>query len=149
LANELVPLASYVTSRLTGDGALAAIVAARCFADLAPEVDPATGLAPVYPLLIWHLQAVRDINALGMNRVMTLPLLCVKVVGQDTGYAGIQAAADRVDARLHKAPGQSVTFGGATITVAGAYREQPLMYSKPEDGVLYSYLGGIYRFIVY
>ena len=149
MANELIGAFNWLVNRLTGDSALTAIVGARVWAEFAPDVDPATDARPAYPFVLFHLQAAEDVRGVSTVRVLTRPLLCVKVLGQ-APYEDLQAAADRIDAVLHAAPGSTFSFGGDTYTVAACLRERPLAYSEfPAPGVRISHLGGLYRVTIY
>jgi hypothetical protein len=147
--NELVGAAAWLYARLSGDATLQAEVGQRIYADFAPDTDPATGDPPAYPLVVFHEQSTApDTLGAGAARVLTQPLYCVKVIGEGVGYPALQAAADRIDALLSPVSGQSVTIGGQTYTV-GSYRERPLAHAAPENGIRYSYLGGLYRLVIH
>jgi hypothetical protein len=145
MANEVMGAFAWVRQQLTADSALTAIVGNRIFADYAPQVDPATQLPVKYPFVLYHLQAVTDSIGAGASRIMSSPLLFVKVCGEGGGYSDVQVAADRIDAVLHKALVQSVTAGAQTFTMLGCCREKPIQYSEYLNGVRYFYSGGMYR----
>ncbi|HAM58324.1 MAG TPA: hypothetical protein DCQ64_24080 [Candidatus Rokubacteria bacterium] len=136
MANETLGAAAYIKARLDADAALVAVVSTRVYQGVAPQGD-------TYPLVVYSLQASRDINALGGLRVCTWPLWLVKVIGSN-GPAALQGAADRIDAALVSRTVVETTIGGVTYETQ-CIREATVAYQDVSDGRRYDHIGGLYR----
>jgi hypothetical protein len=148
MGEELLGLDKWLRSRLTGDATLTGLIGARIFEGFAPDKDPATNVPPVYPLIVFSVLSARDVNGIGGARIMTVPLLLVKVIGKGGGYNGIQPILRRIDTLLQAPDPASVTIDGVSYTILGAVRERPIKYPAALNGERYNHLGGEYRCFV-
>jgi hypothetical protein len=145
MANELVGAEAYLFAKLSGDAALAAIVGARIYRQVAPDKDPATGLTPAYPLIAFHRQGGIDTIGPGATRIFAKPLYLVRVLGEAGGIAALRAAADRIDAVLTDTTPETITVGGVAYAISGCCREQPFDMTEFVEGRRIEHLGGLYR----
>lgn len=151
MASETLAATKWIRARLVNDPTLGALIGQRVFADFAPEKDPSdpNEKPPVYPLLVFSMQAAPDSLGMRARRLLTRPLFLIQVIGEGGGYGDIQAAADQVDALLDQAPQEDVNVNGTDYRVGGCHRERPVQHSElSRAGLRYCYLGGYYRLYV-
>lgn len=139
--NEYPGAAGYVWSRLAGDATLAGIVGDRIYAEVAPE-------DAVYPLVVFNLIAARDTTATGAHRTLVRFLLQVEAIAEGRSFAGLRAAADRIDARLVSSETSTVVVDGVTYTVLGGHRERARAWTELVDGRAFTHLGGDYALLL-
>lgn len=148
MAVEVLAVDAFIWQTLTGDATLAALVGARVYELPVPEKDPATDALPVYPLIgVSLLQAPNSVGSGGV-KLMTLPQVQIEVVGRGSGYAALQAAADRVEALMQNVAATAVVAGTDTFTILGSYQIRQIQRPLVERGVRYSCLGAVYGFFV-
>lgn len=148
MAMELLGLDKWLKALLLADATLTGYVGARVFEGFAPNIDPATGKTPAYPLVVFSIQSARDVNGIGGARIMTVPILLVKVIGKGGGYSDLQPVVKRIDALVHNPATASVTIDSVAYDILGAVRERPIQYPEDLNGERYNHLGGYYRCFV-
>jgi hypothetical protein len=117
---------------LRGDGPLDALLAGGVYSELIPANKP-------LPSVRFQLQAGREITVVnGVNIYTDLLYLVAAVV--EGSPAALVPIADRIDAVLHKAVGET-----STIRVQSCVREMPFRLRELLDGKLYRHAGGLYR----
>lgn len=135
---ETVRVDQWLHATLTADGTLAALVADRVYADLAPQTAR-------WPAVVFNEQAPVDTLGIDGARILTSVLFQVKVITDEPSWQGLgRQAADRVDDLLHGASG---TAGG--VAVGTCHREQIFRFVEVTEGKQYRHLGGLYRINVY
>lgn len=145
MASEISRIESWIYSRLssdTGVDRLNTLVNGRIYPYLIPQgVVAANG----YPSVIYSLQAGRDVQGLGTNRLMTRPLYLVKVISRGAPNTAAKSAADRIDALLTVA--SSVKDG----YVFSGRREQSISYLETDNqtSTAYRHIGGLFRIECY
>lgn len=125
---ELVDVENWLYGRLASNQAG---VASRVYSTVAP-------LEAAYPLIVYQLQAVRDLTAVGARRVWSDGLWLVRAVGRDGTYVDLEVMAEAIDTQLH---------GKSGTGVQACVREQPFSMTEVVDGQQYRHLGGIYRIL--
>ena len=141
---ELLALGQWLIALLTSDAAFAAVCGARVYEGAAPEKDPATSLSPAYPLCVFNVQHARDTKAMGGKTVLTAVDLLVQVIGTG-GYGQIQPADRRLQALLDAPRVDAITVDGDDYYMLGCTRTAPIQRPEFNNGVRYSYMGGIWR----
>lgn len=148
--NPIPVIEKTIYSLLSGDGALAALVGARIWSTVGPEIDPATGLLPAYPQVIYQQQSPgAPTRLVGGGVLMDQPLYFIRAVGLRSAYASTRQAAARIDALFNILVPIGKTDPDGQAFVVGAVREQPMadaIFSK--DGRMFDSLGALYRFYV-
>lgn len=167
MAFEVIAVDSWIASTLSGDATLAAAVrAAReaagadpvdldqpfVWLDNAPETvpnpdDPSDPRAPVYPFVVFNLQASTDRIAMGGERYMTLPIVYARVHGEGQDIAALAPIAHRMDDLLHHPEPAAVSFGGLDFSILGSVRKSTIQRPADREGEIFSTLGGLYQFI--
>jgi hypothetical protein len=130
---EITTVETWLHTILGNDATLAGLVGTQIYSYAAPKTAS-------FPLVIYQFQGGHDVRGVGPARIMTDGLYVVKAVDRDESFAGLKAIAERVDALLQGAKGETVDG-----SVLGCVREQPLALEEAIDGVKYRHLGGIYR----
>lgn len=132
--SEIDAADKWITAKLTGDTALAALVGARIYDGEAP---PGAG----YPLVTWTAASPpRDVMAEGGERILSVAVYLVQAFAQGRDYDPLRPIAKRIDQILHQARG-TVTDG----VVFGCVRESAIKLPEMRDGQSYRRLGGYYR----
>lgn len=144
--NEIVHCGEWIVSTLEGDTGIGGLMApgnemiSGAYMDLIPDDRP-------LPAIRFHVQMPHDVRgaANGAHRIMTRLDWLVAVVREGHGLAPILPIADRVDAVLQEANGET-----STIRVLSCVRMEPFELLEPqtESGVRYRHVGGIYRMMV-
>lgn len=135
---ETLSAEKWIYATLAADGALAAVVGTRIYADRIPQ-----NVASPYPCVLFGFLSGVDFNAVGSVRVWTNMLYVVRAIDEvETFLGNIKTAAGRIDAVLHRASG-STSEG----TVWAAIREQPYRMSEEAEGRVFSHLGGVFRIL--
>lgn len=147
MANELIGLDAFVVQQLSGDPTLSGLVGSRVYAEVAPQVDPATQVAPVYPLIVFSIPSSVDTNAYD-QRAIVRATLRVLTIGEGGGYADIAPVDARVQALLQHPPVTPVVVGGVTYNILGGFRTNAYQYMQIENGVRYNYLGGDFYYLL-
>lgn len=122
---------------LTTDATLQGLVTGGWYQDMAPD-----GTAEPYGVL--HVQSAPDMRTMNAYLIHTDPLITIRVIGAQSLYPTLLAAAQRVDALLDRTNG---TAPDGTIITA-CYREDELSIPELVGGILKTALGGTYRHIV-
>jgi hypothetical protein len=130
--SEVYLVDTWLYSVLHGDATLLAAVTG-IYADAAPP-------DAVFPFVVFALQAGADVGTVNGLRIMTRATYTVRVVTDKPGFGAITAAADRIDALLHRA--SATVTGGAIISCV---RVEPLRYTELAAGKMYRHLGGFYE----
>lgn len=130
---ETLVVEEWLYTVLSGDAVLSAAVGGRIYGYVAP-----TGAA--LPYVIYQQQAGRDIAGVGPARIMSTFSYIVKCVAKGNSFAGIEVAANRIDAVLQAASGSNVRG-----TVIACVREAPFALVESTDTGQYRHLGGSYR----
>lgn len=152
MASEVSRIESWIYARLTADtggSGLNTLVNGRIFPYIAPQK---ADLA--YPIVVYNFQAGRDVQGVGIHRVMTRPLYLIKVISKGMATEAInitaRSAADRVDELIGKAV--SLVHNGYVFT---GRREQAVSYLETDDRsqtatqIQYRHVGGLYRIEAY
>ncbi len=143
--NSKLAAYAWLQATLTQDVTLQALMGVRWWAERAPETDPATRRAPVYPLGIYSVQAPREILGAGGRLIAAEPLVLVKLLVKDAGYVAADVVAAYAYTAITTAPLGTFTAGADTWRLNGAVQEEPWADSWPEDGVEYHGAGGLFR----
>lgn len=145
MASEISRIEAWLYARLSGDtgaGGLAGLVNNRLYPYQATQ-------GATYPLVIYSLQAGRDVQGLGTNRVMTRPLYLVKVISKGAPNDAARNAADRIDELLNVA--SSVKDG----YVFSSRRVQSISYLESDTMQManvtanFRHVGGLFRIECY
>lgn len=125
----------WLHTTLSADSALAAVVAGRIYSYQAAA-------RAALPYVVFHLQSGgQDIAVVGAHRVWADLLYAVKAVAEGESFGGgVETAAGRIDALLHRGSG-TVTGGKVLMCV----RERPLAYVENAGDRRFQHLGGLYR----
>ena len=92
----------WLTSKLTGDATITALVSTRIYAEQAP-------LAATYPLItIQQYAASEPLTNVSADAVMDAEQWQVMVVTDKPSYSTLETVADRIRAILHKSTGTGV-----------------------------------------
>jgi hypothetical protein len=133
---EQVAIQEFLFETLRDNSAVAAIVAARIYADRAPSDT-------TFPFVIIMEQAASpDVMGIGARRIMAGGLWQVKGIVQDASFGGTLASlAAAIDAALHRKAG-TVDNG----VVLACTRESTFRLAETgPGGEQYRHLGGLYR----
>lgn len=130
--SEVVRADAWLYGVLHGDATLLALVS-DVYADVAPE-------GAAFPLVVSSLVDAGDVLTINGIRILTEAVYQVKVVGQGPSYVSLEAAANRIDALLHKASG-SVSGG----VIYSCVRIEPVRYAETSGGQAFRHLGGLYE----
>lgn len=130
---ETLVAEAWLQSVLSGDSTLNTTVGGRIYAYVAPP-------GATFPLVIYQNQAAKDVRGNGPQRIMANMLYTVKVIGETTSFASIEAAANRIDAVLQAVSGSTVRG-----VVVACVREQPFSLVESTPSGQYRHLGGVYR----
>lgn len=122
---------------LTGDATLMALVQG-VYDSIVPQ-----NVALSATVVLFSFQSSRDAFGVGSHRVMADNAYLVRAVAQTASYATVQAAADRIDALLHRINNQTLNNG----QMISAWRESIFKAAEVEQGIHYRHLGGIYRIL--
>lgn len=135
---ETIAMKQFLTTKLTADSALAAVVSTRIYDGVAPA-------AATFPCVVFQNQSAGgiDVVATGALRIMTDSLFVVKGIARTQSFMGdLKTIATRIDAALHGISG-TATDG----TVIACVRERAFELIETTDGVQYRHLGGVYRLL--
>jgi hypothetical protein len=123
----------FLTSRLTGDSTLMALITG-VWSDVAPK-------EATEPFVVFSFQSGPDVLTATGDRILTSCTYLIKVTGREVPYSALRPAVQRVDTLLHK----QVNVVGTNGIVLSCLREQA--YRAPEviSGITYRHLGGFYR----
>jgi hypothetical protein len=127
----------YDYNALANDGTLAALVTGGWHMDAAPA-------GTVEPYGVLHQQSAPDMRTINAFLIHTDPLITVRVIGNQSIYATLLSAAQRVDVLLDV---KNVTAPDGT-RIAAIVRENELNIPELVGGILKSAVGGTYRHIV-
>lgn len=130
---ETLVAEAWLQSVLNGDSTLNTAVGGRIYSYVAPP-------GATFPHVIYQNQAARDVRGNGPQRIMANMLYTVKVIGETTSFASIEAAANRIDAVLQAVSGSTVRG-----VVVACVREQPFSLVESTPSGQYRHLGGVYR----
>lgn len=133
---ETLGIDQWIWETLSNDTALAAIVGARVYSDVAPATA-------TFPFVTFSEQSSTDVRtASGQNRIMIDSLYVIRGIVTDTSFnVQSQAIAERIDALFHASQG-----GNANGTVVfTSHREQSFRLAEQQAGKSFRHLGGIYR----
>lgn len=134
--SEVVTGLRFIRGLLTDDETLMA-GASEVYQDAGP-------VEAVYPFVTIGFQDGDDLLTLDSTFIMSPLSFVVKVVGQGSSYAPLEALAERIKTLLHKATGSAgngVVYECVQVAPV-AYRE------NGQDGKQYSHLGGLYELAV-
>lgn len=135
MADELGVAARFLTSVLTADTQLAALVGPRIYPSVAPQ-------GTAYPFLVWSFIAGEDVRVLGPGRLWTNALY--QILAYTNGvFATVRQIASRVDDLLSAASGAAT--GGYVYTCT---RERALESVDDSSGVNYPRAGAEWRLVV-
>ena len=138
--NELGLTAQFITTLLTADEEITALVADRIYRNHRP---PNGGL----PCIVFSLVSSIDKQAIGARqRLFTRPLYTIKAITEGTDDTVGDAIATRVDEVIS---GQSDFVGVGGLVKLGVYRTEAIEFVEPKDGKQYNHIGGQYRFFVH
>lgn len=132
---ELVTVAQWIYSQLTGRQDLMSLVNGRIFHEVAP-------LGTQYPVIVFQHQSGADVNGTGCERIMVRSTWLVRVIGKPS-LVSLKPVADLIDDCLHKGSGK--TQSGE---IFGCLREAPFMMVEPDGDEKFIHLGGLYRIFV-
>jgi hypothetical protein len=135
--NEISRTEKWIFGKLSGDSALNTAVGGRIFGYIAPQ---GTG----YPLVLFNLQAGRDIQGPGTSRIQSELLYQVKVISKGPADANTRTALDRIDELIGKAV-HNLSDG----FLFSARREQPINYHETNGDIRFQHTGGLYRIYCY
>lgn len=155
---EAFSVDTWLYETLSTDAQLTELAAVAWAALQTPAVVPAPAARPdnwiwkdlavqgtAAPWLTYAQHSAKDIIGAFGQRIACQPLYLVRITAPSSGYAVIQAMANRVDTLL-TAPGVNAIVG-STI-VQGVVREQPWQLTEVMDNVQFKHVGGLYRFFV-
>jgi hypothetical protein len=125
---EILDIETLIHTRLTGDPALAAIVADRVY-----SLDAPAGAD--LPYIVFRLRNAPTTNGVGGQVILTRASYSVVVSGETRSLLALKTAAERVLALLQG------NFGA----IGGVLKEQ-LAYPEDYDGTSYRHLGGLFDF---
>lgn len=135
---EAIAVDEWLYNTLAADNTLAALVAGRIYATVAPQTAK-------YPHVRFSEQSSTDTLGIDGTRILETCLFTVLTITDEPSWQGLgRQAADRVDELLHGASGIA---GGTTIGTC--HREQSLRYVDTVDTKQFRLLGGIYRINTY
>lgn len=138
MSQELSAVNKWLIQSLAASPNLAGI---GVWIDIVPEGE-------AFPCILFSALTSRDRVGAGANRMLTRPLYIVRAIGTGDSFAELVPLANAVDQQLQAASSTApVVIDG--VTIRGSFREEPLQTSKAERGVLYRYLGGLYRVFCY
>lgn len=132
MADETLVGDTWLYATLTGDAALMAEVT-----DVHSTSRPQGSQLPA---VVFEWLAGRDVTYVNGIRVWHSGVWIVKAVAQTSSWSDLDAAAERIDALLHR---QSGTGAGGTVFTST--REAPFRSSYSDEGVHYRELGGRFR----
>lgn len=142
MAAESTLAFTWLFQTLSQDSTLSTLVT-DCYRGVAPQ-----GTIP--PWVSFDFQSGSDTNSATGARLFTRDLYQVRVIGPESQFAAMQAAADRIDALLHGARNIPIlTATGQAGTLLACVRESQL--TLPQDlpgssyGAAWRLLGGLYR----
>ncbi len=133
--NEYPRAAEWLYATLHGDSALMAAVSG-IYEHPAPQ-------GSTYPVVTFQQQAEVDVEVIDANRVWAEFTILVRVIGQTASTASLKAAADRLDALLHRVSGVT-----ADSQVISCVRTEVFHLAEEVNGVSYRHLGGLYSLLV-
>jgi hypothetical protein len=128
----------WLYATLTGDGALAAVVGTKVYADLPPQTEPPVSL----PFVVFTMLSGVDLRVVGTYRVWANCTYKIVGMAEANSFAGnLKTMADRIDAVLDAKQGSNVTG-----IIYSCVREMPIRLTEPpQDGRVIRQLGGIFR----
>ena len=138
MSQELSAVNKWLVQSLAASPDLAGI---NAWIDIVPEGE-------AFPCILFSALTGRDRVGAGANRMLTRPLYIVRAVGTGESFAELGPIANAIDRQL-QATAQTAPNVIDGVTIRGSFREEPLQSSKAENGILYRYLGGLYRIFVY
>jgi len=148
MPGELATAERWIAAQLDDDTLRGVIVGGQTYMGAynrhAPEEAPGW-------YIVYSLQSPgADQTVLCGSRTMSDPLFFIRAVGQDCGFADLEAVEDRLDALF----GNASVDAGAVIPGSPAFdvvRESPFQDDDPQEdgiGVTYYITGGLYRFSI-
>lgn len=145
MASELVGAIGFLDAVLRGDATLQAIVGQRIWLGSAPQIDPATGELPVYPLIL--VQPLNNVPTplTSNNRLKLTATVRVLAVGNTQDLSALTAAGARIDELLCIAVPTSVTVGTVTYPIRASFQLKPYVRGGVEDGIYYQQFGAEYQ----
>ena len=111
------------------------------YADVLPE-------GASLPAVLMSRQSALDTSGGGGERLLTQPVYFVRGVVDGTCMDALITLAAAIDQAFRLSASTPPSFIGGVV-VRGAHREEPLLGSSTEEGITYTYAGGLYRLFVY
>ncbi len=137
---ELLAIEKWITGALQAQPEAQAL-GTRAYAEIVPE-------GAAFPAFLFSRQSASDTVGGGAVRILTQPVYYVRAVVSADCFDALGGLANAVDRAMQATPDTPpVTLDG--VVVRGAYREQPMIGSQADSGVVYTYAGGMYRIFAY
>ena len=140
MASETLGIDEWLQATLTGDATITGLVAARVFAEYAPQ-------GTVFPCIVYRPIDTEDIVAANATRIMVTELRLIEAICEGQSYTPVKAIAERIDVLLHRKPdaGSEISGAWSGVTILSSDRQRISRLAETEDGRHYRRLGGIYR----
>lgn len=124
--------AEFISSLITEDTALAALIGERVFSYSAPP-------SPSYPLVVFSPSPEPDTEMVGGAIMKTNINYTIRAIGKETGFAALDPVVAGITRVLHQA---------AEDGVIECKRTMPLERKYVENGSTYYERGGVFRIMV-
>jgi hypothetical protein len=148
--DDQAAVARWLYSRLSGDGAVAALVGTRIYPETAPQDengDPDT----VFPFVSFSFNRGRVLQVSGgRQRALSNQYVAVQATDGGEDYDRVTAVMQAVDASLTADSAEgSVSVGGVSHYVSVVGQQQPFRLPEFSRGQHYRTAGRIYRLMVW
>ena len=130
---EILGIYAFLLEKL-GTAPINAIVGERVFVDVAPPIDDATGVAPVYPMIVFGVRTTRDQTIVDGESAYLTAVIDVKII-TDNSLASIADLDSLVFAALHRSGGAVIE----NIDIMGCHREGAILTQRTDGDKNYRY----------
>lgn len=138
---EGITVARWVYGTLTGDPTLQNLLGGPEKAAQRVQEGTYTGDAPVW-VVFTIVPDWQDVKAVGLEHIMSVVRVQVKVVGKGSSYNPLVPVYERIHALLESRVAVEPAQGGLILT---AHRVSGVQYPERAGGIEYRHLGGLYE----
>lgn len=139
--DEVTAVETWLYSTLSAGTALCALIGGTAN----PRIYTNPPQGAVTPYVTIGMQAGVDENGMKGGRWLTSPLMLIKAVTQETGYALAGSISAEADALLMVAG----TASSGSVSIRQIVGESPVQYPEVQNGVRYAHQGRMYRVHTY
>lgn len=142
MASETLGIDTWLTSVLSGDSTLSALLAdgvAGIYAESAPA-------GADLPFIVHRLIDAQDVVGAAADRIMVTEQRLIEAIAEGESYLPLKAIVERIEVLIQRQPGPGAQIPGAWsgVTILSCDRLRVSRLTEERDGRHYRRLGGLY-----